>query len=259
MNIYKLLFDKSEDAIIITKKDQTILNWNHAAEKIYGWKEDEAIGQINHKLLKTQFPVPIDLINKELTENYYWSGRINQVAKNGNLVIISASWSYDKENDIIIKINRNLAPLSQLYSKEIYETVFNSIPHGICVTDIDGNIIFYNNEIVNLLGPQVAGEKADSRKYGFFLPDQKTTWPSEQLPLVRTRKSGKPDGGIMFVQNKYRPAGVWITNYAYPLREPNGIIIGVVAVLKEIVAISDHLPSFCLDIPPHNEQDNNAI
>jgi PAS domain-containing protein len=137
--------------------------------------------------------------------------------------------------------------------KEVYEAILNSIPNGIYVIDTNKNVLFYNKEIVALLGPQNPTEELENRfkDYGFYLPDQKTPWTIDQQPLIRVINSGQMNGGIMFVRNKSKPEGVWITNYAYPLRNTSGIMVGVVSVLKEIAnASSQGLPTLGLDVPP---------
>ncbi len=135
---------------------------------------------------------------------------------------------------------------------KIQEAMFDSIPEGVYVTDINGRITFFNRQITILLGPQIVGELIEERQkdYGFFLPDQTTLWPADQLPLIRTKRNGIANGGIMFIRNKYKPEGIWITNYAYPLKNTEGKTIGVVAILKEIIQTSG-LPAFGMDVPAH--------
>jgi PAS domain S-box-containing protein len=43
------------DAVIIANAEFQIVHWNVAAESLYGWKAEEAIGQKGIQLLKTEF------------------------------------------------------------------------------------------------------------------------------------------------------------------------------------------------------------
>jgi PAS domain-containing protein len=126
----------------------------------------------------------------------------------------------------------------------LFEAVLNSLPFGLYVI---------NTDIINILGPQKVGEILTERPvdYGFYLPDQKTLWPADQLPLQRLRRDGKANGGIMFIRNKFKPEGIWITNFAYPLRDTHGTIIGGVAIIREIeLAAERGLPAWGHNVPP---------
>jgi sensor histidine kinase regulating citrate/malate metabolism len=129
--------------------------------------------------------------------------------------------------------------------------VEGTINQGILAVDMLGRIVFFNAEIVRMLGPQTLYENPEGRRKteGFFLPDQKTPWPVEELPLQRIIHGGDISGGLMFVKNNQVPEGMWIMNYAYPLRKGN-TLVGAVALLKEIVeASSKGLPSLGSNIP----------
>lgn len=51
------LLDLASDAIIVRDLDDHIQYWNEGAEKVYGWKREEALGRNLHVLLHTAFPV----------------------------------------------------------------------------------------------------------------------------------------------------------------------------------------------------------
>lgn len=56
-------------------KDQIIF-WNTGAEQLYGWTKEEAVGQISHALLQTQFPEPLPSIKTQLWKGGQWKGEL---------------------------------------------------------------------------------------------------------------------------------------------------------------------------------------
>jgi len=40
------LLDKAQDAILVTNLDRRLTFWNKSAERLYGWRSDEAVGQV---------------------------------------------------------------------------------------------------------------------------------------------------------------------------------------------------------------------
>ena len=86
------LIDLSPDAIIVRKLDGTIIFWSKGAEKLYGWTKEEAIGQVTHKLFKTQFPQPLEEILAKLKADGRWSGEIVHTCKNGDKLVVQSFW-----------------------------------------------------------------------------------------------------------------------------------------------------------------------
>jgi len=52
--------------VLIRDMDSRIVLWSLGAEKLYGHTRDEAVGQISHDLLRTQFPETLESIDQKL-------------------------------------------------------------------------------------------------------------------------------------------------------------------------------------------------
>ena len=49
-------FESVKDGVMTRSMEGRIDFWNHAAEELYGWKKDEAIGKVSHDLLTHAIP-----------------------------------------------------------------------------------------------------------------------------------------------------------------------------------------------------------
>ena len=79
-------FDFSSDTMIVRNQDGTIRYWSEGAQKMYGWDERMALGAVSHRLLKTVFPVPLEVIEAELLTNGYWEGELIHERQDGSKV-----------------------------------------------------------------------------------------------------------------------------------------------------------------------------
>ena len=86
------LLDIAQDAIIVRDLNDNIIYWNNSAERIYGWKREEAITKNASQLLGTE----TDSIKRALkvVENKgSWFGELHQVTKMQKSVIVESKWS----------------------------------------------------------------------------------------------------------------------------------------------------------------------
>lgn len=86
------LINLSPDAIIIKKIDDTITFWSKGAEELYGWTEEEAIGQKSRQLFKTKFPEPYEEILAELHSKGSWTGEKVHTTKAGKQIVVNSRW-----------------------------------------------------------------------------------------------------------------------------------------------------------------------
>ncbi len=104
------LIDLSPDAIIVRKLDGTITFWSKGAEKLYGWSKNEAVGQVTHVLLKTEFPEPLEEILKKLKLTGKWSGVIGHICKNCDKVFVQSHWlgKFNDQGEIVEMLESNV-------------------------------------------------------------------------------------------------------------------------------------------------------
>ena len=60
----------AHDAIIIRTQANAIIFWNQGAERLYGWTEQEALGQVSHELLQTHFQCSIPICTKLWSQEF---------------------------------------------------------------------------------------------------------------------------------------------------------------------------------------------
>ena len=102
------------DAIFATGPDLTITFWNRAAEKIYGWKAEEAVGQNSGDLLRASAPGSTrEEILKKLLADGRWSGEIVQRRKDSRPVTVEANAiaTRDPAGNVtgILTVNRDIS------------------------------------------------------------------------------------------------------------------------------------------------------
>ncbi|PYX34818.1 MAG: hypothetical protein DMG80_00505 [Acidobacteria bacterium] len=83
------LLDLANDAIFVRTANDRISYWNEGAERLYGWKKEEALGRSTHELLHTEFPVPLSEIKK--TER--WQGELLQIQRDGARITVASRWT----------------------------------------------------------------------------------------------------------------------------------------------------------------------
>ncbi|MDR3710077.1 MAG: SpoIIE family protein phosphatase [Capsulimonadaceae bacterium] len=79
--------DLTDETIIVTSLSGLIVYWNRAAEKTYGWKRDEAIGQAIHLLLRTEIPLSRDRLLEAVRRDGRWAGEIVNFRRDGTRVV----------------------------------------------------------------------------------------------------------------------------------------------------------------------------
>ncbi|WP_052214427.1 PAS domain S-box protein [Belnapia sp. F-4-1] len=70
--------------------DGTITFWSEGCARLYGWTAAEALGRSAHRLLGTQFPVPVAEVTAALERGGEWTGDLHQVARDGRKLIVAA-------------------------------------------------------------------------------------------------------------------------------------------------------------------------
>ncbi len=86
------LLDIATDAILVRDLNHQILFWNHAAERLYGWRAEAAIGSSALDL----FPAITDVLQEILQavlQTGEWQGELNLETREGKAITVASRWT----------------------------------------------------------------------------------------------------------------------------------------------------------------------
>lgn len=141
----------AHDNIIVRDKDDRIIYWNRGAEECYGWKREEAQGQVIHSLFKTCFPIPLEEIQRLLIQNGMWQGELIHARRDGTQITVSSRWSRicnDLDGTIaVLEINRDVSDRMLLQQEQEKNQRLESL--GVLAGGIAHD---FNNILTTILG-----------------------------------------------------------------------------------------------------------
>lgn len=92
------LLDKAQDAILVCDLNDYIIYWNKSAERLYGWKTEEAIGNNAFELLFNRDSTQFIASRRAVLEHQEWQGELHQVTKEGKEIIVESRWTLVHDN-----------------------------------------------------------------------------------------------------------------------------------------------------------------
>lgn len=90
------LLDLTHDTVFVRDMNDVVTYWNRGAEELYGWKKDEAIGNVSHELMHTVFPAPLGEIHDTLLRTDRWEGELIHTKRDGAKVVVASRWSLQR-------------------------------------------------------------------------------------------------------------------------------------------------------------------
>jgi two-component system, LuxR family, sensor kinase FixL len=92
------LLNLTHDSIFVRDMKGAIRYWNRAAEELYGWASEQAVGRRAHDLLKTVFPASLGEIEERVIRAGRWEGELVHTKKDGCQVVVASRWSLQRDD-----------------------------------------------------------------------------------------------------------------------------------------------------------------
>lgn len=156
------LLEDISDAVVSTDMEFIIRSWNRAAERIYGWKAEEAIGRSAREISPPVFlNTTPEHVREQFRQQGHWSGEVMQKRKDGQEVYIFASVSLSRDDAGhpvgIVAVNRDITHLKQTQkelqlSEEKYRQIFEQSHDVIYMSTPSGKLVDINPAGVELFG-----------------------------------------------------------------------------------------------------------
>ncbi len=261
------IFNSISDGVVATSEKAEFLLVNPSAEKIVGMGETEANSGEWAKEYGTFYPdkvtpfpseelplvqamqgkktdgVDLFIRNPERPDGLYirvsgrplWDEQEN--ALRGGVIVLRDITALKEAEDQLQQTVQQLRNQTQLM-----DTIFNSISDGVIVADGEGRYTMYNSSAAQITGHEFESIKIEDgpEKYGLLLPDKKTHFPADQLPLAQALRGKATDNVELFVHNPAKPGlGTHVILSGRPLRDEQGIVRGGVAVARDITKLKE--------------------
>ena len=226
------LLELTQDSVIVRDPKAVISYWNSAAEQMYGWSREEAIGKDSFELLDTDFPEPLENIEHGLVRDGHWEGEIVNHRRDGTPVEVLTRWSLQRtasgDPRTVLEINTDITGRKRREdalreSNTRLATLIESLQAGILVEDDSRHILRVNQEFCDMFSvpapPQSmigvdCSTSAEESKHLFAEPEkftarveeltrEKRPVTGEELSLVDGRTFER-DYVPIFVDEEYR-------------------------------------------------------
>lgn len=197
---FRSVTESANDAIISSNSSGKIVSWNKGAGTIFGYNDEEALGQSLSMLMPERYRAGHDagMHRVNTTGETHVIGNtveLHGLRKDGTefpLELSLSSWQWDNDNfysGIMRDITeRKKAEQALRENEQRLFQILEAIPIGIFVTDSTGKGYFANQIAENILGKGIdpnANSEDLAETYGVYIENTQELYPVEHMPLVR--------------------------------------------------------------------------
>jgi PAS domain S-box-containing protein len=135
------------------------------------------------------------------------------------------------------------------YQSETLHVIFQALPIGVMVADVEGRLLFFNPAAEKILGTTSQGGACFPERttvYGWYFQDQVTIVPPERFPLFRASRGEEISDELFFVRNLQCPDGIWISMSGMPLKMGAAAVSGGVVFFNDVTEHRGQLEAITL-------------
>ena len=235
------LLSEVNDAVFSSDCNFRINYWNQAAEKMFGWTTEEAVGKNSGELLNPKIKGSSrDQERLKLFNNGYWEGEVQYLRKDGTYILVEVNSSLLRDDNmtstgqlIVCRdiTERKLAEEAIKRSETILKLFVEHSPAAIAMFDLNMKYIVTSNRY--LIDYDLGGQNLIGKSHYEVFPEIPERWKAihnrclsgmtercEEDPFARA--NGKID---------------WIRWEICPWYETDGIIGGII-LFSEVITES---------------------
>lgn len=234
---YQNIIEQSNDAIILIDIDGRIYFWNNGAEKLFGYKNKEVIGEISPIIPKEKKDEFNKILDKVLNGKIITDYETRWKKRSGKIIDVSSSLSpiRDKEDNLIgiSIISRDISERVRHHleiekERKKLDDIVSALGAGLNLIDLNRRIIWANKTFIELFGSldKIKGKHCYDVYWGRKRPCKNCLCDAvvksgemKQEKQVRTTKDGE--------KKKFLIATT-------PIKDENGKVVQVLELVLDI-------------------------
>ena len=123
--------------------------WSRGMERLYGFTAAEAVGQVSHRLLQTEFPGTLREADRELLEHDEWTGELHHRRRNGQEVIVVSYQSLRRDaaggTSLVTEVNNDITEERRGREARLYlASIVEASDDAIVGKTLDGIVRTWN-------------------------------------------------------------------------------------------------------------------
>jgi PAS domain S-box-containing protein len=146
----------SYEPILVWRFDGGIEVWNGGAERLYGFRPEEALGHVSHALLQTRFPIKFAELTLQLQDSHHWAGELRHTCKDGREVVVDSRMQL-LDDGTVLEVNRDVTEIKALAARQAtlmrelsaaaakFEAIFDQSGIFAGIMDLQGYLREANN------------------------------------------------------------------------------------------------------------------
>jgi PAS domain S-box-containing protein len=152
---FEALLEVSPEAIVTTTLDDTVASWNPAAERLFGYTAEEALGRDIDELVAQRADLNAEgrELDREANEGRTVRAVTQRTRKDGSLVDVDVVGGPVTVGGELVAKHVFYHDISELQQqKRYYESLLEMSPAAIMTVDLDANVTSWNPAAERLLG-----------------------------------------------------------------------------------------------------------
>ena len=224
------IVDCSDDAILSKKLDGTITSWNQSAERLFGYKAEEAIGQhitliVPWERRSEEEDILRRLARGERVKHFETVRR----RKDGTHLDVSLTISpiRDAAGRVIGASNvardiseRKRIEVALRENEERFRAIFETTPECVKLISVDGTLLRMNSSGLQMVGALAAEEVVGKNVYDLIAPEDRDRFKVFNESICRG-EHGSLQFDIVGLRGKRRH----METHAAPLRNPDETLV----------------------------------
>jgi PAS domain S-box-containing protein len=235
------IVESSDEAILSKDTDLRITSWNHAAERMFGYKASEAIGQsvlsiIPENRLREDQSMMYRIQQSRQAERFESERR----RRDGTVFPVSLTISpiLDATNRVVgvSTVMRDISERKRIEEeRQVFMSFFENSPDFIGIVDPNWNPVYLNPGGRKMVGFPLDHPVKETKVWEYLAPDQRAFLTDVIVPSVREQGRWQ---GETYVRHWQTEQPIPVSSHTFTVRHPEtGHLLGMGIIARDITEV----------------------